>query len=143
MPRIVRWRPISLLACLALSAVVAACSDSSGPDSVAGTYTLRSVNQMPLPYLIANETSGGFTFKVEVISGNIALKADNTFTTVGTVRQTLGSTVSTDVTNETGTYTISGSALTLTLASGEVTPATLTGGTITLVTQGVTLVFGK
>lgn len=143
MPKFSARQVGSLLYALALSLAVAACSDSFGPEPITGTYTLRTVNGMPLPYLAASETIGGVTSKFEVTLGNAVLNADNSFTASITLRQTVGSTVTTTPTITVGTYTVSGSVLTLRASDGVLTPATLAGGTITVVTGGLTLAFSK
>lgn len=143
MPGFIGRRAIALLTFLALSVSIAACSDSSAPEPITGTYTLRTVNTMPLPYLISTETVGGVTSKFELTVGNVVLNADNSFTSAITLRQTVGSTATTTVTNTGGTYTISGSAITFRASDGVVTPATLVGGTITVVTGGLRLVLSK
>lgn len=47
-----------------------ACSDAEGPDTVAGTYTLQTVDGHPLPAIVSG---------AQVISGGVVLRADATF----------------------------------------------------------------
>ena len=143
MPAIIVRRAVVLLSVLALSTVFTSCSDSSGPEPITGTYTLRTVNALALPYLVVSETSGGVTSKFEVTDGNAVLNADNSFTSSVTLRQTVGSTATSTVSSTTGTYTISGSALTFRGSDGLVTPATLVSGTITVATGGLALALSK
>lgn len=136
-------RQASRITIAALLVSIAACSDSSGPEPITGTYTLRTVNGTALPYLAASETSGGVTTRVEVTAGNVVLNADLSFTSSITLRQTVGSTVTTTASTTVGTYTIAGSQITFRSSDGVATPATLAGGTITGVSLGLTLVFSK
>jgi hypothetical protein len=72
---------------LALIALVtlAACSDSSGPDSSSyGRYVLRSVNGRAVP-VIYQETA---TARLEFLSGALRLNQDGTFTDSTEIRVT-------------------------------------------------------
>lgn len=97
--------------CSLALALLVACGgdDSTGPRTIAGTYLLHSIQGDEVPILAYEEP--GYT--VEILSGNVVLKTDGSFTDTHTVRETEGSTV-TDVTFLcTGTWTQSGSSLTL------------------------------
>ena len=75
------WSNVALIACLALSA----CSDSmTGPESVAGTYTLISVADQNLPATVFIGAGATFTALIEagetitVTSGAQRLNSDST-----------------------------------------------------------------
>jgi hypothetical protein len=78
----------ALLAGLVLSATACGGGDSSGPASIAGTYTLQTVNNAPLPFT----TSEDATYKAEILSWVVTLNDNNTYrygwptTLVGTAR---------------------------------------------------------
>ena len=137
-------RKLMTLALAATTVVLAACSgsDSTGPESIAGTYTLTTVNNGQLPFI----TTQSAAYKAEILASAITLKDDKTFSWTITGRETDagGPVVSTDVLN--GGYTLVGSVLTL-LDSGGSTTTTLTGDTITMVIDGsagtFTLVFRR
>ena len=140
---VIRTRMKFALAAVAFAVFSAACSDSTGPEPVTGTYTLRTVNGMPLPFLVAGGTSNGITSKIEVAGGNAVLRADKSFTSVITVRETNGSTVTDNPLTSVGTYTVTGSTITFVPIGDPPTTATLADGTITGMTLGLTLVFSK
>jgi hypothetical protein len=90
--------------------------------SIAGTYSLRTINGQPLPYTY--RTSGADTY--QVVSGTITLAADGTWTETQTERQTIGGVVTSPSFSDNGTYAVTGSAITFTsVASG--TPLTSQG----------------
>lgn len=131
------------VAIVGLTIFASACSDSSGPESITGTYTLRTVNGMALPYLVATETSGGVTSKVEVVDGSATLNENKGYTSSITARQTVGSSVNTTVSTSMGTYAVNGTAITFTAADGVISAGTLTGGTLTGLVGNLPLVFSK
>ena len=127
----------------AMVVAVGACSDSSGPDeggSIAGTYSLRTVNGSNLPFTVVQLPE----FKVEVVSDVVTLNANNTFSEVFTSRTTEGTTVTTESETTTGTYTLTGSLLRMTDTEGNViTAAFSAGNTLTATAGNFTLVYRK
>ena len=124
---------------LALAAA-AACGDSSTgiSGSVAGTYTLRSINGTVLPYTVLS--SG--TTKIEVIDDVITLNTNGTYTETGHTRTTTNGSASTDTGTDTGTYTTAGTSITLrSSGDGTTTVGTVNAGTLTIVDQGLSAVF--
>src|SRR5437868_13457221 len=66
-------------------AVVACGGDkATGPESVSGNYTLRTVNGGNVPAVAFQNT----TVKGEIVSSNSALATDNSWTATVTVRTT-------------------------------------------------------
>ena len=118
-----------LVAGLALTS--AACGgDSSGPTSIAGTYTLRTVNNSSLPFI----TSQDETFKAEILSWVVTVNDNGTYSYVFQGRSTDNgvATVNTIVAN--GTYTVSGSTVELFDPADDSTlTGTLNGNSITFV----------
>lgn len=96
--------------------------------SVAGTWTLSTVNAKPLPYVF-----GASDPKLEVIDKKYVISAANTFTTSLTVRSTeLDGSVSTASTSGSGTLTLSNNTVTFTYAGdGSVAIATVTPTSMT------------
>jgi hypothetical protein len=74
----------ALLAGLVLSATACGGGDSSGPASIAGTYTLQTVNNAPLPFT----TSEDATYKAEILSWVVTLNDNNTYSHVFRGRST-------------------------------------------------------
>ena len=56
--------------------VLAACSDSTGPNAHVGDYELRNINGQALPQIIDQDASG----TLEVTGGVVTLRSDGTFT---------------------------------------------------------------
>jgi hypothetical protein len=125
------------LACLA--ALVACGGDSTSPTSIAGTYNLTSVDGSGLPFIA--QASGPM---IEVLSDQIIASAGGTFSESGINRFTSGTAVTTDTITDTGTYTVSGTAITFHFNSdGFTSTGTLSGNTFAVATNGLSLVYTK
>ena len=136
--RAARLAPATFL--LALAA--AACSsDSSGPDvSVVGTWQLQTVNGQALPYVVAQSGSD----KIEVTSDVLTVAEGGAFTEITTIRVTSGGTVTTQSIPDAGSYSVNGTAVNFTFQSdGSSGTGTLSESTLTVATQGVSLVYKK
>ena len=120
-------RKLFLSALAASVAVTAACGgdSSTGPEAgVAGKYSLQTINSQPLPYLFFDDG----TQKVEVLSDVYIVASNGTYTNPTIVRNTVSGTVQTDTLTSNGTYTSSGSSITLTDSSD---PTVKVSGTVT------------
>lgn len=131
-----------LIPLVALAVAVACGSDSTTQPtfaSLAGTWTLQSVNGSPLPFTISQ--SG--TDKEELLSDVITASPNGTYTEVAQFRTTINgqSTVSTE--NDTGTFTLNGTAITVTGNLTGVNNGAVSGNTITLTEEGFVWVFQK
>ncbi|HEY0022926.1 MAG TPA: lipocalin family protein [Longimicrobium sp.] len=112
--------------------LVAACSDVTSSDSITGTYTLRTVNGDVVPAVIYDSDSG----TEEVLDGSVRLDEDGSGSIIIRVRSTLGGGApETETRTANGTYTRSGSTITITFLDE--------GETVTQVgqLQGETLMF--
>jgi len=99
-----------LLAAVALT--MSACGgEGTGPSDIAGTYTLRTINQQSLPVVLADI--------VEVRSGRLVIIDDGTFTLSATYRSTPEQGQS-QTESISGRYTFVGSALTFESADFDV-----------------------
>ena len=132
-----------------LVALLVACGgDATGPNaSVAGSYSLKTVNGANVPVVVFQDAQE----KDELTAGNISLSTNNSWTGTLTVRFTDLSNGASDTETAPahGTYTTSGSSITLTDAldgsqlTGSVASGTLTiTGDIGLGTP-ITLVFKR
>jgi hypothetical protein len=69
-----------LIAVIAVSTIAGAgcggADSPTAPTTIAGTYTLRTINGSGLPFVLQNDASG----KMEMMSGTVTLRVDNTFT---------------------------------------------------------------
>lgn len=108
-----------------------ACSDSTGPESVLGTYFLRTVNGQPLPWVSFDNGS----YKTETTSLSIRLEGGNRFLSTLTERVYLNNVVTTKPFTSSGKWFLSGSSITLTCESagcGGSYTGIIGGGTMTL-----------
>lgn len=127
---------------VALLALTAACGGGdgvSGPGSVAGTYTLQSVNGGPLPFVIFDESG----YKLEITAASYVLTGAGTFTNSASYRETESGAVTTSTETLAGRYTVSASTVTFTDADGEVYSATVIDGTLVFSDEGLSAVFVK
>jgi len=115
---------------IAAVTVVAACSESSGPGSMTGSYSLvriDGINGNGLPVTIFKDPTTEF----RVTGGSITLNSNNTFSVSGAaVAIQPGGTTNLSETCA-GTYTVSGNGITFTGA-----PSTDCAGVITGIWDG-------
>ena len=127
---------------LAVAFTTACGGDSStGPSSVAGTYSLTTVNSSPLPYVFINDASG----KIEILSDVYTVSDNGTYTNPTIIRSTVNGTVTTDTLTSDGTYTRSGNSITLTDSADPTSKlsGTVTTGALTINTNGFVLVYQR
>jgi hypothetical protein len=133
-PALISYAAIALL-------VAAGCSSSTSPatTTVVGTYTLKTADGVNLP-APAKDPTGAVAGTW--LNGSATLNADNTYTSTLNYKETNGNPGSLP---GSGTYSSSGSTVTLTAAGGgSVTNATFSGGnTLTSTVNGQTMVFKK
>ena len=126
------------LALIAL-AVLACGGDSTAPTnaSVAGTWSLRSINGSALPFVVFQDA----TSKEELTSDVFTFTSSGTFTEHTTIRETLSSQVTTTDQTDDGTYTLNGTAITVHFNSdGSNMTGSVSGNTITVTDSGSGLV---
>jgi hypothetical protein len=125
-----------------LVATALACGGDSSTSlanvPVPGTYTLRTINRLSLPYTILQQDS----VKVELMGDSFTLADDRSWSEFGTRRITFSGQVVTDTISVTGTYVLSGTRITLIAANGS-TDGTIGGGTLTLTNDAVVAVYQK
>lgn len=108
----------------------------SAEAAAAGTYTLRTVNGAPIPVAV---TPAGSPARIEIVGGTATLRSDKTFSSSTDVRTTVGTMVSTAPTVYTGTFVVSGGAVTFSATDGTTIPGTIAGNTLSIAQQGVVL----
>jgi hypothetical protein len=127
---------------LVLAVAIACGSDSPTQPtttSIAGTWSLTSVNAIALPFVI-NQSGAD---KVELVGDVLTATATGTYTETLSYRETLNGVVTTTTEPDDGTYTINGNAITLnSSANGSITGA-LSGNTFTLVDQGFVFLYTR
>lgn len=111
-----RARSLAQITGLIGLAIAAACSsDVTSPTkpnapTPNGNYTISTVNGKALPVALAQDAS----YMYEVTAGMLALTSDGKFSIMTTYRQTIPGNVSTFVDSTGGTWSISGTTVTLT-----------------------------
>ena len=121
-------------------------SDSNAPDmSHVGLYAMTSVDGDPLPTTVIDMPG----YSLQITQGSMALNGNNTFvegiTSVETIDGTAGAP---EAVSCLGTYTRSGSTITLTTPETDVciglrVTGTLNGRTLTVDYEGTTIVFSR
>lgn len=130
-------RRLTMATCCGIA--LAGCGDSTGPKSIVGSYTLQTVNGGALPYILSQSGAN----KTEILSGAFTLNADHTFSDQGTVRITQSGVATTTAGSASGTYVQNNTAITLTYSDNSVDMASINGKTMTLISDGVTLVYTR
>jgi hypothetical protein len=114
--------------------------DSTGPnDSVAGTYSLRTVNGSNLPYIVVQIGAD----KVELTSDILTLSEAGSFTELTTFWTTTNGQVTTSTESDAGSFTLNGTAASFVFNSGTSGTGTISGGTITVALSGFSFVYRK
>jgi len=126
------------LAVALVATILAACgSDApSGPSTATspeGNYTISTINGKALPAAIFSDTGG---FKIEVMTGTLAVQTGGKYSVVTNYRQTIAGIVSNYVDSSGGNWTLSGTNVSFTDgADGSQTHATWSNaGTLTIAT---------
>lgn len=105
--------------------------DSTGPSAVAGTYSLKSVENVNVPVKIWEGQVQGHDVEYQVRTGQVELKSNGTFVMHMTIWEIVdGEKNDIDIDAE-GTYTRSGGNITFT-SDGDDLTGTLSNGTITV-----------
>src|SRR5688500_203154 len=115
-----------------------ACFDDSivGSSTVSGTYTLRTVNGSPLPYVLS-ETA---TTKTELLDRAITLHEALTYIESGHLRTTENGEATTVTTQKSGSYALLGNSVAFSSnTGGPTTIALVDGNTMTFVEPDMTL----
>ena len=126
-------RPFALLALAVAVTLMSACGGGAATEpvvtSVAGTWTLTTIDGKALPYVyVASDP------KLELISRQYVITASGTFTTSFTLRGTeLDGTVHTTTTSDAGTYALASNTVSFVYKSdGSIVTARVTATTMTI-----------
>jgi hypothetical protein len=131
---------------LALIAMVtlSSCAEK-GPTlaeiSLTGVYTVRTVNGNNLPVVL----TGSGTTTIELVSSTLTLNANGSYTDMGTLRHTSAGVVTMGPNNDAGTYTFANGTIRFasTVNAGSILNGTPGTNTITIVSQGMTIVYRR
>jgi hypothetical protein len=133
-----------LLSLALVFAAMACGSDNSTSTptnaSVAGTWTLQTVNGGALPYTAAPAPT-----KVEILSNTVTATSAGTWTSTTQIRTTIGTQAPTTATQlDAGTYTLSGNNVAInSTANGVVGAGAISGNTLTLTQAAGVFVYKK
>lgn len=130
------------LTLIALATVVSlGCSDDGTrptPASFAGTWNLQTVNGSPMPFVVQTANP-----KIEIMSDQIVVVDNGTFTESFVVQRTTGTQVVLERGSDSGTYSLNGSAVSLVYADGSTGNGATTGNSLTLAGQGFSQVYTR
>ena len=136
-------RAPAALGIVVCGALIACGDDATSPDqtTLTGTYTLVSVENESLPYVILELGD----LKSELLSGSATFNANGTFTATLTLRETDGGSSTTTTESASGTYVRAGNSVTLTIPNDEDSPyqATLSSNALTFDFDGLTFRFQR
>ena len=132
-----------LSAALLLVALACGSDKIAGPPtpaSVAGRYSLKTVNGAPLPFLIGQVG----TSKSEVLADVLVLSANGTFLQTSTIRNTTDGVATTSSSSEPGTFTLTGSTAKFVFdIDGSFGTGTIADRTLTLSGNGFVTIYNK
>jgi hypothetical protein len=129
---------------LALASSAIACGSDSvtnpTPESLAGTWNLSTLNGVALPFVLQQSNP-----KVELLSDQIVVSSDGTFTDTFSLRFTdAAGVVTNDGGFDTGTWTLNGAALVLRYDSdASVSTASVAGNSFTISVPGLAQLYTK
>lgn len=124
-----------------MSVVAVGCNDASGPGGgITGTYTLRTVNGQNVPFVLIQI---GQTYKFEILSGQLVLNENGTFSESLSVRETENSTVSTETETTTGTWTRTNNSISFTDSENTTYSGAISDDTITFTAEQIVVVYRK
>jgi hypothetical protein len=122
-------RRASRLAAFVLAVVaVAACSDTSGPKSPDGDYSLSQINGKALPYRMYSDTN----FTVDVTRSALSIKGDGTFWVTLTSDERVEGFLSTYVDSVAGVWRQDAEVITLTMSDSTKQKGVWSGSTLAI-----------
>ena len=130
----------SLLAMSVLGLVTCGGDDATGPESVAGTYTLQSIDGQTLPGVILQV---GTTYRLEFTAGSITLNQNTTCGRSFEARETFGSTVTTSTRALACIYNFISERIRFNWSDGSTSSGSIVGSQLTLTEAGNVFIFRK
>jgi hypothetical protein len=130
-------RPITCCIAMAAVALTLGCGEPTSPLDVFGSYSLQSVNGMPLPFALPQ--AGGT--QVHLLDDVLFLSTSSTYSEAGHKLYTTGGVTSLAAPVDAGTFTRRGTAITMQSLLFGAWDGTVDHGTLTMVQAGYTLVY--
>jgi hypothetical protein len=117
-----------LLIAAATAAIACSGDSATGPSAtVSGTYSLSTVNGKALPFVVTDTVDGQVFTSTVLAPFTLALNSDKSMRMIGTFRVVIAGQTQTFTDTATGTYTVSGNAVTLNSSEGDVLSGTWNG----------------
>ena len=121
-----------LFTSLSILLLAAQCGDpTESEDSLFGTYTAVQVNGLTLPATIYQEGN----YKEEALGGSLTLNSNLSWTAVLNSRETQGTTVTPITENFGGTFSITGTTITLLQTGGTSVIGAIGSGSVTITAE--------
>ena len=105
------------------------------PKGLAGVYVLEKVNGSAPPVTMDSTAD----YKFEILSGSYSIDAVSTYTSEATFRETAQGNTTTSSVFTGGTYTVSGTTITLNEEDGTKLVGTISNGVLVITSQGITV----
>lgn len=141
------FRRAALSCALAMLVTVTGCGGDeapNAPESITGTYTLRTVNGSPPPVTLGEYTDESGSYKLEVLGGSITLEQGGSYRENHTFRETIDGVVQPpEEAPETGMWGRDGNAVTLRTPDGNAIVMTYAAGALTLVQGPFTVRYSR
>jgi len=130
-------RTIAILAVCGIVLSSVTCSPLTSPLDLIGTYALRTVNGGSMPYTLSQQGST----TVLVLDDTFTLTSSGAYSELGHEQVTSGGVVSVSVLIDAGTFTRKNTDVMLNSTLFGARPASVKGGRLTIVQNGLTLVY--
>lgn len=134
---------VRVMLCIASVGLVTGCvhhSSACPQETPVGAWRLRTINGAPMPFTLSQ--SG--VYKAEMVAVTLDVGADGRFTILSHQRESMSGKVNDETSPDSGSYTLTGPALTLRFQSdGKTTIARLGCQTLTMQERGGTYVFAR
>jgi hypothetical protein len=133
-------RFLTAITLVALVACGGSDSATAPANSIAGVWSLTTINGAVLPYVVDQAGAD----KVELTADVVTFAAAGTFTHTSTARTTVSGQATTSSIADAGTYTVSGTTVTIRSNSdGSTSTGTWAVNTLTIVEEGFTFVYTR
>ena len=122
-------------------AIVACGSDAIAPDLTpyAGSYTLRSINDFPLPYAVLQQTD----LKLEVTADTMVMTTSGSFKDITHYRRTRTAAIDFPADTLNGSWTVRGQTITFTAQTGGVFSGNIGVTSFSIVGSATTSIYSK
>ena len=133
-------RFFKLVALLALVACGGDNDPTSPGNSLAGTWSLQSINGTALPYVVLQSGAN----KIELTADILTVSSGGSFTQTSTIKTTVNGQVTTESVSDAGSYTVNGNAVSFVFNSDATTgTGVLSGNSLSVGAEGAAFIYRK